>query len=61
MPLNPGEVIFSLAGEILLLNGALPNLTGGIGIIIILVGIIGYSMRTWLIYMIIISCNIYSV
>lgn len=40
-----GEVIFSLAGEILLLNGALPNLTGGIGIIIILVGIIGYSMR----------------
>ena len=41
-----GEVIFSLAGEILLLNGALPNLTGGIGIIIILVGIIGYSMRT---------------
>ena len=41
-----GEVIFSLAGEILLLNGALPNLTGGIGIIIIMVGIIGYSMRT---------------
>jgi hypothetical protein len=41
-----GEVIFSLAGEILLLNGALPNVTGGIGIIIILVGIIGYSMRT---------------
>ncbi len=40
-----GEVIFSLAGEILLLNGALPNLTGGIGIIIILAGIIGYSMR----------------
>lgn len=41
-----GEVIFSLAGEILLLNGALPNLTGGIGIIIIVVGIICYSMRT---------------
>lgn len=41
-----GEVIFSLAGEILLLNGALPNLTGGIGIIIIVVGIVGYSLRT---------------
>lgn len=41
-----GEVIFSLAGEILLLNGVLPNLTGGIGIIIIVVGIVGYSMRT---------------
>ncbi len=41
-----GEVIFSLAGEILLLNGALPNLTGGRGIIIIVVGIICYSMRT---------------
>ena len=41
-----GEVIFSLAGEILLLNGMLPNLTGGIGIIIIVVGIIGYSLRT---------------
>jgi len=41
-----GEVIFSLAGEMLLLNGALPNLTGGIGIIIIVVGIVGYSLRT---------------
>lgn len=41
-----GEVIFSLAGEILLLNGMLPNLIGGIGIIIIVVGIIGYSLRT---------------
>ena len=41
-----GEVIFSLAGEILLLNGVLPNLTGGIGIIIIVAGIVGYSMRT---------------
>ena len=41
-----GEVIFSLAGEILLLNGALPNLTGGIGIIIIVGGIVGYSLRT---------------
>ena len=41
-----GEVIFSLAGEILLLNGMLPNLTGGIGIIIIVAGIIGYSLRT---------------
>jgi drug/metabolite transporter (DMT)-like permease len=41
-----GEVIFSLAGEILLLNGSLPNLTGGIGTIIIVVGIVGYSLRT---------------
>jgi drug/metabolite transporter (DMT)-like permease len=41
-----GEVIFSLIGEILLLNGALPNLPGGIGIIIIVVGIVGYSLRT---------------
>jgi drug/metabolite transporter (DMT)-like permease len=41
-----GEIIFSLAGEILLLNGALPNFAGSIGIIIILVGIVGYSLRT---------------
>jgi drug/metabolite transporter (DMT)-like permease len=41
-----GGVIFSLAGEIMLLNGALPNLTGSIGIIIIVVGIAGYSLRT---------------
>lgn len=41
-----GGVIFSLAGEILFLNGVLPNLTGGIGIIIIVMGIIGYSLRT---------------
>jgi len=41
-----GEVIFSLAGEILLLKGALPNLTAGIGMIIIVVGIVGYTLRT---------------
>jgi drug/metabolite transporter (DMT)-like permease len=40
-----GEVIFSLAGEMLLLNGAFPGLAGNIGIIIIVVGIVGYSMR----------------
>jgi drug/metabolite transporter (DMT)-like permease len=40
-----GEVVFSLVGEIVLLNGALPQLTGGIGLIFILVGIVGYSMR----------------
>ena len=40
-----GEVLFSLVGEILLLNGALPELTGGIGIVIIVLGIVGYSMR----------------
>ncbi|UCD32181.1 MAG: multidrug resistance efflux transporter family protein [Desulfobacterales bacterium] len=41
-----GEVIFSLAGEILLLNGALPGLTGGVGILIVVIGIVGYSMRS---------------
>jgi drug/metabolite transporter (DMT)-like permease len=40
-----GEVIFSLAGEILLLNGVLPELAGGTGIVIIVLGIVGYSMR----------------
>jgi len=40
-----GEVIFSLAGEMLILSGALPELTGGIGIILIVLGIVGYSMR----------------
>lgn len=40
-----GEVVFSLVGEILLLNGAFPGLIGNIGIIIIVVGIVGYSMR----------------
>jgi len=40
-----GEVIFSLVGEILLLNGALPELTGAIGIVIIVLGIVGYTMR----------------
>ena len=40
-----GEVLFSLVGEILLLHGALPELTGGIGIVIIVLGIVGYSMR----------------
>ena len=40
-----GEILFSLVGEILLLNGAFPELTGGIGIVIIVLGIVGYSMR----------------
>ena len=40
-----GEVISSLVGRILLLHGALPELTGSIGIVIIVVGIVGYSMR----------------
>jgi drug/metabolite transporter (DMT)-like permease len=40
-----GEVVFSLIGEILLLNGPLPALAGGMGIIIMVVGIVGYSMR----------------
>jgi len=41
-----GEVVFSLAGEILLLNGALPELTGGVGIVIVVIGIVGYCMRS---------------
>jgi drug/metabolite transporter (DMT)-like permease len=41
-----GEVVFSLAGEVLFLGGTLPQLSGGIGIFLILVGIVGYSMRT---------------
>jgi len=41
-----GEVIFSLAGEIVFLGGALPELTGGIGIMMIILGIAGYSMRS---------------
>jgi len=41
-----GEVVFSLAGEILLLNGALPEITGGVGIVIVVIGIVGYSMRS---------------
>jgi hypothetical protein len=41
-----GEVVFSLAGEILFLGGAIPQLSGGIGLLLILVGIIGYSLRT---------------
>ena len=39
-----GEIVLSLLGEILLLKGALPELTGSIGIMIIVVGIVGYSM-----------------
>jgi hypothetical protein len=40
-----GEVISSLVARILLLHGTLPELTGSIGIVIIVVGIVGYSMR----------------
>jgi drug/metabolite transporter (DMT)-like permease len=40
-----GGIVFSLAGEILLLNGALPQVTGVVGIILIVVGIIGYSLK----------------
>ena len=41
-----GEIVFSLVGEIVFLNGVLPGLTGGVGIIIVVVGIVGYSMRS---------------
>ncbi|MFC1829971.1 multidrug resistance efflux transporter family protein, partial [Thermodesulfobacteriota bacterium] len=39
-----GEVVFSLIGEILLLNGTFPGLTANIGLLIIVGGIVGYSM-----------------
>jgi drug/metabolite transporter (DMT)-like permease len=41
-----GEVVFSLVGEIIILNGALPELTGCIGITIVVLGIVGYCMRS---------------
>lgn len=41
-----GEVVFSLAGEIVFLNGTLPGLAGGIGIAVVVIGIVGYSMRS---------------
>lgn len=41
-----GEIVFSLAGEIIFLNGMLPEFTGGIGIVIVVIGIIGYSMKS---------------
>jgi len=37
--------VFSLVGEILLLNGALPQLTGVVGIILIVAGMIGFSLK----------------
>ena len=40
-----GEVVFSLVGEILLLSGPLPELAGGIGIVMIVLGIVGYSIK----------------
>ena len=40
-----GEVVFSLAGEIFFLNGVLPGFAGGMGIIIVVIGIVGYSMK----------------
>jgi drug/metabolite transporter (DMT)-like permease len=42
-----GGIVFSLVGEMLLLNGALPQLTGVVGIILIVVGIIGYSLKKY--------------
>jgi drug/metabolite transporter (DMT)-like permease len=41
-----GEIVFSLAGEIFFLNGVLPGFTGGLGILIVIIGIVGYSMRS---------------
>ena len=42
-----GGIVFSLAGEILMLNGAWPQVTGGVGIVLIMVGIIGYSLKRY--------------
>ena len=42
-----GGIVFSLVGEILLLNGALPQLTGVVGIVLIVAGIIGYSLKKY--------------
>ena len=41
-----GEVLFSLAGEIVFLGGTPPELTGSVGISMIILGIVGYSMRS---------------
>lgn len=40
-----GAIVFSLVGEILLLKGALPQLSSVVGIILIVAGIIGYSSK----------------
>jgi hypothetical protein len=40
-----GEVLFSLFGEIMLLNGVFPGLTGALGILMIVLGMVGYSLR----------------
>ena len=40
-----GEVLFSLVGEIILLNGAFPTEFGALGILLILAGIVGYSLK----------------
>ena len=42
-----GGILFSLVGEILLLNGAWPQVTGVVGIVLIVVGIIGYSLKRY--------------
>jgi uncharacterized membrane protein len=39
-----GEVLFTLLGGILFLGDPLPSLTGGIGILFIVVGMIGNSL-----------------
>lgn len=40
-----GEVGFSLLGEILLLGGAPPNLLGSLGLILMVAGLVSYSLR----------------
>ena len=42
-----GGILFSLVGEILLLDGAWPQTTGVVGIILIVVGITGYSLKKY--------------
>ncbi len=39
-----GEVVFSLLGEIVFLAGAWPDLLGGLGLVLIVAGLVGYCL-----------------
>lgn len=41
-----GEVVFTILGEILILGGNIPNITGSIGLLLIIVGMILNSLTT---------------
>ncbi len=40
-----GEVVFSLLGEVLFLGGTLPGMAGSAGLVVVLAGLVGYSLR----------------